>query len=276
MTPASLISDLTARGVELRAYGDKVRFRPVEKLTTAEVDSIRQHKEVILKLLRSEPSQFTNGPVGGEHFSLWIYDPDAPWPEFIPGFHYDTSQPSHLRPLCCPPATPIQPDRLRQVLTECDHCGSTEYVDVRIHNGRSVPPRLCELPEVSWMASMVSIATEQIAMTRELFWRYRESTEFRDNPYMSLDVILDKLATNPDYARMAKPTSAKVSDQLRYIIEDCGLSRYEISKRTGIDEGTLSRFIYGERGLSMKALDRLGDALGLKVSMRRKPKSTKG
>ena len=70
---------------------------------------------------------------------------------------------------------------------------------------------------------------------------------------------------------MAKPSIVKMSDQLRRIIDDCGLSRYEISKRTGIDEGTLSRFMYGERGLSMKALDRLGESLGLTVNMRRKP-----
>jgi transcriptional regulator with XRE-family HTH domain len=71
---------------------------------------------------------------------------------------------------------------------------------------------------------------------------------------------------------MAKPTSVKVSDQLRHIVDDCGMSRYELSKRTGIDEGTLSRFMSRERGLSMKALDRLGESLGLTVSMRRKPK----
>jgi transcriptional regulator with XRE-family HTH domain len=70
---------------------------------------------------------------------------------------------------------------------------------------------------------------------------------------------------------MAKISAIKVSAQLRRIIDDCGLSRYEISKRTGIDEATLSRFMYGERGLSMKALDRLGEALALTINMRRKP-----
>jgi transcriptional regulator with XRE-family HTH domain len=74
---------------------------------------------------------------------------------------------------------------------------------------------------------------------------------------------------------MRQQQSAKVSDQLRRIIVDCGLSRYEISRRTGIDEGTLSRFMSGERGLSMKALDRLGENLGLTVNMRRKPKQTR-
>ncbi len=71
---------------------------------------------------------------------------------------------------------------------------------------------------------------------------------------------------------MAKRQTDKVSDQLRRIIDDCGLSRYEIAKRTGIDAGTLSRFMSGERGLSMKALDTLGECLGLTVNMRRKPR----
>lgn len=75
----------------------------------------------------------------------------------------------------------------------------------------------------------------------------------------------------PDNAGMAKQGATKVSYQLRRIIDDCGLSRYEISKRTGIAESTLSKFMYGERGLSMKALDRLGQCLELTVNVRRKP-----
>jgi transcriptional regulator with XRE-family HTH domain len=74
---------------------------------------------------------------------------------------------------------------------------------------------------------------------------------------------------------MVERQTAKVSDQVRGIIDKCGLSRYEISKRTGIDEATLSKFMSGERGLSMKALDRLGDCLGLTVNMRRKPKNAR-
>ena len=38
MTPATLLSDLTARGVEFRAQGDKLRFCPVERLTADEVE----------------------------------------------------------------------------------------------------------------------------------------------------------------------------------------------------------------------------------------------
>jgi hypothetical protein len=37
---------------------------------------------------------------GTEHFSIWVDDAEGPWPEFIPGYHYDIRQPSRLRGLC--------------------------------------------------------------------------------------------------------------------------------------------------------------------------------
>lgn len=59
----------------------------------------------------------------------------------------------------------------------------------------------------------------------------------------------------------------KVSDQIRRLIRTCGLTRYEIAKRTRIDQSTLARFMSGERGLSMKALDTLGELLDMEVVM---------
>ena len=55
---------------------------------------------------------------------------------------------------------------------------------------------------------------------------------------------------------MLKQRTEKISDQLRQIIDDCGLSRYEIFKRTGIDQSTLAKFYSGQQGLSMKRLTR--------------------
>ena len=70
---------------------------------------------------------------------------------------------------------------------------------------------------------------------------------------------------------MPKPSKslAPVSDQIRSLIESCGISRYEIAKRTGIDQSALTRFMSGERGLSTPALDVLGGVLKLEVIMRR-------
>jgi hypothetical protein len=102
MTPATLLSDLTARGVEFQANGDKLRFRPVDLVKPGEIEAIRQHKLVILKLLRSEGREAAPIIPGIEHFNIWIDDPAAPLTEFVPGFHYDIRQRSRLRALCSP------------------------------------------------------------------------------------------------------------------------------------------------------------------------------
>ena len=60
-----------------------------------------------------------------------------------------------------------------------------------------------------------------------------------------------------------------LSDQLRQAIQDCGESRYALSKRTGIDQSTLTRFMSGERGLRLDVVDILAEALGLELRPRR-------
>lgn len=67
----------------------------------------------------------------------------------------------------------------------------------------------------------------------------------------------------------------KFSDQLRHAIETCGMTRYEISKRTGVAQPTLSRFMYGKGGLSVDGLDKIADCLGLNLAAD-KPSPKKG
>ena len=75
---------------------------------------------------------------------------------------------------------------------------------------------------------------------------------------------------------MAKKQSRpKISDQLRDIIRDCELSRYEIAKQTGIDQSALTRFMSGERGLSMTAFDTLANYLELEIISRRNQPASK-
>ena len=71
--------------------------------------------------------------------------------------------------------------------------------------------------------------------------------------------------------RVAKKHPKKLTDQLRQAIDDCGLTRYEIAKQTGIDESALAKFYNGYRGLSMEALNALGVFLQLKITLGRKP-----
>jgi len=69
----------------------------------------------------------------------------------------------------------------------------------------------------------------------------------------------------------------KLSDQIRQAIDTCGKTRYVISKETGIDAATLCRFMGDKGGLSIPVLDRLGEYLGLNITMGRKsPRKPKG
>ncbi len=72
-----------------------------------------------------------------------------------------------------------------------------------------------------------------------------------------------------------KTIRTKLTDQLREIIENCGKTRYAISKATGISEPTLARLASGERFLSARALDTLGEYLGLSI-IANKSKTKKG
>ncbi|MBW3598529.1 MAG: helix-turn-helix domain-containing protein [Planctomycetes bacterium] len=70
---------------------------------------------------------------------------------------------------------------------------------------------------------------------------------------------------------MSKGRTKKLTDQLRRAIDESGLSRYQISKESGIDESALAKFYNGRRGLSMHALNALGECLELEIIMRRRP-----
>ena len=63
----------------------------------------------------------------------------------------------------------------------------------------------------------------------------------------------------------------KLSDQLRQAIDDSGLTRYRIAAETGIDQSALSKFYLGQRGLSMEAINALGECLQLTIRLGRKP-----
>ncbi len=67
-------------------------------------------------------------------------------------------------------------------------------------------------------------------------------------------------------------TKRPFNDQLRRAVEKCDLTRYEISKRTGIAQSILSRFVNQGAGLSMVSVDKLCDCLGLRLVAQGKPK----
>ena len=65
--------------------------------------------------------------------------------------------------------------------------------------------------------------------------------------------------------------SKKLTDQLRQAIDDSGMTRYRIAQETGISEATLSKFYLRQRGLSVEALNALGECLQLTIHLNRQP-----
>lgn len=61
-----------------------------------------------------------------------------------------------------------------------------------------------------------------------------------------------------------------LTNQLRAAIDQSGLTRYRISKETGISEPSLSKFYLGQRGLSMDALNALAECLQITIHVGRK------
>ncbi len=59
--------------------------------------------------------------------------------------------------------------------------------------------------------------------------------------------------------------SVTLSEQFRAAILSAPLSRYEMSKRTGIPEATLSRFVNAKATLTLETLDRLNTVLAVEV-----------
>ncbi len=61
---------------------------------------------------------------------------------------------------------------------------------------------------------------------------------------------------------------APIYDDIRKAIEASEMSRYRMSKETGISESQLSLFMSRERGLSVDKLELLAACMGLEVTVR--------
>jgi transcriptional regulator with XRE-family HTH domain len=73
-----------------------------------------------------------------------------------------------------------------------------------------------------------------------------------------------------------RDSMATLTEQLREAIETAGVTRYEIAKQTGVSQSALSKFVLGQRGLSNKAMDAVGEYLGLAICKKRQPKKNRG
>jgi hypothetical protein len=63
-----------------------------------------------------------------------------------------------------------------------------------------------------------------------------------------------------------------VSEQLRKAVENCGESRYAITKATGIDKAVLSRFVASGKAMRSENIDKLTTYLGLELRPIKRPR----
>lgn len=68
---------------------------------------------------------------------------------------------------------------------------------------------------------------------------------------------------------MSKTELENLTEQLRRHVGHCGTSQRSVAIAAGIDPATLSRFMTGQRGLSMEALDALGQYFNLELVVRK-------
>ena len=90
-------------------------------------------------------------------------------------------------------------------------------------------------------------------------WRKGEKKYFRKSK--------KKLGHYPSMVIITNMKKMKLtfSDQIRKAIEDDEMSRYAISKATGVSQGDLSNFVHGKKMISLRGLDKIADLLGLHV-----------
>jgi len=61
-----------------------------------------------------------------------------------------------------------------------------------------------------------------------------------------------------------------IEQQLRQAIAESGMSRYALSKKTGVAQSVLSHFVNGQRSLTLPTAARLAEALGMELRPRKK------
>lgn len=64
-----------------------------------------------------------------------------------------------------------------------------------------------------------------------------------------------------------------MSAQLKRAIEESGYPLAQLAEASGVDRGRLSRFVRGERDLSLAAAEKICDALGYRLVKSARPKA---
>jgi transcriptional regulator with XRE-family HTH domain len=66
---------------------------------------------------------------------------------------------------------------------------------------------------------------------------------------------------------MAKKRGAGVVEELKQAIRRSGQSLYRLAQTSGVGKDRLGRFMRGERGLTVEAVEKVAEALGLQLRL---------
>jgi plasmid maintenance system antidote protein VapI len=81
-------------------------------------------------------------------------------------------------------------------------------------------------------------------------------------------MTLDIAPSISDREVMANRAPQLFGDQIRQAIRDADCSCYAIWQATGIDQAVLSKFLKGERGMSLESIDKVAHFLDLQIVVR--------
>jgi transcriptional regulator with XRE-family HTH domain len=70
---------------------------------------------------------------------------------------------------------------------------------------------------------------------------------------------------HPEASMPKSPEKTDLIAILKCAVEESGLSMYELARKSGVSQSQLSRFMRGERALSLESASKLFEPLGLKV-----------
>jgi ribosome-binding protein aMBF1 (putative translation factor) len=89
-----------------------------------------------------------------------------------------------------------------------------------------------------------------------------------DDPSRLVDFLGDERQTR---AFDEEVGMGELTEILIRAIEDSGLTRYEISKRSGVEEATLSRLVNRQRtNINLNTLEKLAEVLGITLAKKKR------
>lgn len=89
--------------------------------------------------------------------------------------------------------------------------------------------------------------------------------------HLAADRVAERHRRDPErlVAYLKGRNTMAFSEAVREALQETGLSLYEISKRSGVSQSVLSRFMREERDITLGTLDRLEAVLRLSIGPRR-------